>query len=167
MHLETKRLLIRSLQPADAPALAKIWTDPAVTRYMGGPRNYDKLLKDFQEDASGGASSPFDLWPVLELATDEIIGHCGLLDKEVDGQTEIELIYVLGSSAWGQGYATEAALAIRDYAFDSLKLKRLVSLIDPENQPSARVAQKVGMKLEKETVRPGGKLTQVYSIEIS
>lgn len=167
MYLKTKRLLIRSIQSGDVQALAELWTDPAVTRYLGGPRNAETLLKDFQAEAQAGQPDPFDLWPVIDLSSGQVIGHCGLLEKEVEGQPEIEVVYVLSASTWGQGYATEAALALRDYAFDQLGLTRLIALIKPEHQASAHVAQKIGMRLERETVRAGGQVMQVYAINPS
>ena len=100
---------------------------------------------------------------MIETASNDVIGHCGLLKKEVDGQSEIELVYVLHKLAWGKGYAIEAAIALRDYALGACQLERLVSLIDPANHGSERVAQKVGMTVEKEVLR-GEKLMRVYSI---
>lgn len=163
MHLETERLLIRKIQLSDIPALVEIWTDPKVTQFMGGPRDKDFLVQTFSDDVEAGQPEPYDLWPVIETASNEVVGHCGLLDKEVDGQLEIELTYVLRKSAWGNGYATEAAAALRDYAFETRQLERLIALIDPENLGSERVAQKVGMALEKEVLR-GDKLMRVYAI---
>lgn len=164
MHLETERLLIRKIQLLDIPVLVEIWTDPEVTQFMGGPRDKDVLQQMFNEDVDAEQPEPYDLWPVIEAASDEVVGHCGLLDKEVDGQLEIELTYVLRKSAWGNGYATEAATALRDYAFETRQLERLIALIDPANHDSERVAQKVGMTLEKEVLR-GDKLMRVYSIQ--
>jgi RimJ/RimL family protein N-acetyltransferase len=86
------------------------------------------------------------------------------LEKEVNGQPEIELTYVLHKSAWGKGYATEAALGLRDYAFEKYGLKRLIALIDPTNRGSEQVARKVGLTLEKE-VRRGDKLMRMYAIQ--
>jgi len=163
MHLKTGRLLIRKIQVSDIPTLVEIWTDPDVTQFMGGPRDKDFLVQSFTEDVEAGQPDLYDLWPVIEAASDEVIGHCGLLDKEVDGQLEVELTYVLYKSAWGKGYATESAIALRDYAFGTCQLERLVSLIDPANHGSERVAQKVGMVLKKEVQR-GDKLMQVYAI---
>jgi len=71
-------------------------------------------------------------------------------------------IYVFAKDKWGQGYATEAGRAICDYAFDRLRFKRLIALIDPDNVASARVAEKAGMTFWKETVRPSGKRMCVY-----
>lgn len=161
MHIETDRLIIRPLQQTDAPTLAEIWSNLDVTRFMGGPRNYAEVLESLEQDAAG-PGLVFDLWAVLEKYSGGIIGHCGLLDKEVEGQTEFELVYVFHPSAWGKGYATEAAAAIRDYAFAILGLTRLIALIDPDNTASAQVARKLGFHLEKETLRPGGKIMQLY-----
>lgn len=164
MHIETARLVIRKLEASDAQALAQLWTDPEVTRYMGGPRDYDELLRIFQEDAAASPPPEIDLWPVVEKATSRVIGHCGLIDKEVDGRQEVELVYVFETAAWGKGYATEAASRIRDHAFETLGLDRIISLIDPDNSASERVAVKVGMQFEKETRRPGGRVMRVYAI---
>lgn len=160
---ETKRLAIRLMTEPDIPALASIWTDAQVTRFMGGPRVYDELCAGFKQDLEAPPQR-LDLWPVVERNSGAVIGHCGLLAKEVDGQNEVELVYVIAAAFWGRGYATEAAMAIRDYAFKSLKLARLISLIDPLNAASEKVAMKVGMKFARDTVRPNGKKMKVYAI---
>ena len=165
MRIETERLLLRPLEIPDARPLAKLWSDAEVTRYMGGPRDPGEIQELLEEEARAGPTSEIDLWPVIEKASGEVVGHCGLLDKQVDGRDEIELIYVFNVAAWGKGYATEMGIAIRDYAFDRLGLRRIIALIDPENEPSKRVAEKVGMRFEKETLRPGGKLLHVYGMD--
>lgn len=164
MRIHTERLLIRSPEPADAQLLAEIWADPEVTRTLGGPRDRDEIERMLTEDAEEEDPQTFDLWPVIERATGEVVGHCGLLEKEVGGQPEIELVYVLRRASWGRGYATEAARAIRDYAFNELGLRRLISLIEPDNKGSQRVAEKVGMALEAEIIRPGGHPRQAYAM---
>lgn len=163
LYIETGRLIVRPLQQADAPALAELWSDPDVTQFMGGPRDYHRVRETLEQDAAGPALT-FDLWPVVEKNSGRVIGHCGLLDKEVEGQAEVELVYVFHPAVWGKGYATEAAAAIRDYAFTSLGLARLIALIDPHNAASAQVARKLGFHLEKETRRPGGKVMQLYAL---
>ena len=106
------------------------------------------------------------MWPVEEIQTSEVVGHCGLLEKEVDGKDEIEINYFFKPSAWGKGYAKEIGKAIIDYAFREKKLERLIALIKPENDISEHVAQKIGMIYEKEVIRPGGTKRKVYVIEI-
>ncbi len=164
MRIETERLLLRTLRRADGEPLARLWSDPLVTRYMGGPRDA-ATIRQMMEEEAGTPSTMDDLWPVVEKATGDVIGHCGLLRKQVDGRDEVELVYVLAASAWGHGYATEIAVGLRDYAFTQVRLGRLVALVDPDNGASARVAERVGMHLEKETLRPGGKTMAVYAIE--
>jgi len=163
MKLETERLILRPLEVADAVACSKLWTDPEVTRYMGGPRNYEEIYAEFVKDARDESPPKFDLWPVVEKSTGKIIGHCGLLDKEVEGKEEIELVYVFAQTAWGNGYATEIANAIADYAFSELGLKRIISLIKPRNEASENVARKIDMEYEKDVLRPGNKAMRVYS----
>lgn len=162
MHLETPRLLIRRLQAEDAASLAAIWADPTVTRHMGGPRDEARVRMSLAEDAAAPGQPDYDLHPVVEKATWRIIGHCGLLEKTVDGVGEIELVYVFASSAWGKGYATEAGHAIMGHAFTRWGVRRLIALIDPENAGSERVAVKLGMRHEKDTLRPGGKRMKVF-----
>ena len=163
--LETKRLTLRHQQASDVASLVALWAAPEVTRYMGGPRDRDWLQSVFEETARDPYAERYDLWPVIEKETGEVVGHCGLLDKEVEGKTEIELTYVLASSAWGRGYGTEIGHALKRYAFEEMGIGRLIALIEPENEASERVAVKVGMRLEKEVLRPGGAVRKMYVVE--
>ena len=94
------------------------------------------------------------------------MGHCGLLDKEIEDAPEIEINYFFIPETWGQGYATEIALALKQYAERELGLSRLVALIAPENVGSAKVAEKIGMMLEQEIVRPGGAVKHLYTMRL-
>jgi ribosomal-protein-alanine N-acetyltransferase len=165
MKLETKLFFIRSLKVEDVTTLAKLWTNPDVTRFMGGPRNYEEVYGQLMEDARLVPPPKFDLWVVIEKATGDIVGHCGILDKDIDNTKEFELVYVIDKPSWGKGYATEVSSAIQNFAFHELGLKRIVSLVDPANQASARVAVKVGLKYEKDIVRPGGKIMHLYCLK--
>ena len=118
----------------------------------------------FETKISSGQTD-LALWPVVEKATTgELVGHCGLLRKYVDGQSEIELVYVIMKKAWGRGHATEVAAAIRDHALGQLGCGRLIALINPANVASERVAVKIGLKHQKDTVRPDGKSSRVYAL---
>lgn len=163
--LETERLRLRRLQLSDVSALVDLWRDPDVTRYMGGPRDRAQLEAIFEETAQDPFADRYDLWPVEEKQTGEVIGHCGLLDKEVESKMEVELVYVFARAVWGKGYATEIGKVLKEYAFEQMGLRRLIALIEPENEGSERVAVKVGMHLEKEVVRPGGAVRRVYVIQ--
>lgn len=159
----SRRLLVRRLAEADIPAVAALWADAQVTRFMGGPRKFEEVCASLRSDLIM-PPDPYDLWPVVELGTETVVGHCGLLPKTVNGQKEIELVYVIAADHWGRGYATETAAAIRDHAFRDLGLPRLVSLIDPEHAASGRVALKLGMKYETDTVRSHGRTLRVYAM---
>jgi RimJ/RimL family protein N-acetyltransferase len=94
----------------------------------------------------------------------KIIGDCGIILQQVEGERLYEIGYHLRRDFWGQGLATEAAIACRDWAFAHLKADRLISLIRPENLPSCRVAERTGMTVWKE-VNWRGLRQHVYSIE--
>ena len=164
--LETERLVLRYQSASDVAFLTNLWADPIVTHFLGGPRDRDWLRSVFEETAKNPQAERYDLWPVVEKETSLVVGHCGLLDKDVDGQAEIELSYVFSPVVWGKGYATEIATAIKQWAMEKLGIKRLIALIEPENSASERVAFKIGMHLEKETIRPGGARRRVYVVEV-
>lgn len=84
-----------------------------------------------------------------------LIGDCRLERMEVDGEAEVELGYDMRSDFWNRGLATEVASAVRDYAFDRLRLPRLISLIRQGNLPSRRVAEKVGLRQAGALTRHG------------
>ena len=166
MKIETDRSIIRWIQKADLEPLAALWADPEVTYYMGGRRNYEEVLKELGEDAQLNPQPAFDLWPVIEKETGQIIGHCGILEKNIEGRNQYEIVYVLAKSAWGKGFATEVANSLKDYAFDQLGLKRITALIDPDNLKSEIVATKIGLRYEKNTVRPNGKNMRLFALNI-
>lgn len=165
MQIETQRLLLRPLVPADVNALVQIWTDADVTRYMGGPREPEKVRASLTEDAQANPPPLFDLQPVVEKANGIVVGDCGIIEKIVDDRAEHELVYVFAKSAWGKSYATEMAQAIKEYASEQMGLTRIIALIDPDNVVSQRVAEKVGLRYERETLRPSGKRMRLYAAE--
>jgi len=164
MHLETQRLVLRDIEEDDAEALADLWTDPSVTMFMGGPRDYDNMISVFEQDAAAHDLRVYDLWTLVEKSSERIIGHCGLTDKDVEGELEIELIVVLAHDAWGKGYGSEIASALLEYAFTTAGLERVIALIEPNNRASERMAKSIGMHFERQVVRPGGHLRNVYAI---
>jgi [ribosomal protein S5]-alanine N-acetyltransferase len=90
------------------------------------------------------------LWAMTLKGAEQVIGDCGLIAQEVEGVEETEIGYHIRRDFWGQGLATEAARACRDYGFERLGRSRLISMIRPENFPSRRVAEKNGMRIERE-----------------
>jgi len=158
----TERLIVRALEPGDVEPLAALWCDPAATAHLGGPRTFEAVCRTLREDLALPEPPPFDLWPTIERASGRVVGHCGLLDKEIAGRSEVELVYVIAPLAWGRGFATEAGQAIRDHAVAVLGRRRLVALIHPDNAASERVAAKLGFQCEGEVERPRG-IMRVYA----
>jgi RimJ/RimL family protein N-acetyltransferase len=162
--LETPRLQLREFTPEDADALALVLSDPETMRYYPVP--YDRAgveqwiernRQRYQDDGVG-------LWAMELKKTQELIGDCGIIRQQVEGESFYEIGYHLRRDFWGQGLATEAAVACRDWGFAHLKTSRLISLIRPENLPSRRVAERIGMTVWKE-VNWRGLTHCVYSIE--
>ena len=150
--LETDRLLLREFLPTDIDALATVISDPETMRFYPEPLNragveswIERNLRRYRDDGHG-------LWAMVLKSSGEVIGDCGLTRKAVDGVDEIEIGYHVRRDLWGRGLAPEAAGACRDYGFERLHAQRLISLIRPENLPSRRVAEKVGLTLWKEVL---------------
>jgi RimJ/RimL family protein N-acetyltransferase len=91
----------------------------------------------------------FGQWAIVRKSDGACIGECGICAQEVDGKKEYEISYRLRRDDWGRGLASEAAQACRDYAFKRLGLQRLISILEPDNAASVRVAERMGMTLEK------------------
>ena len=150
MEIETNRLLLRPLQTDDITSLVNIWLDPDVTTFMGGPRNKTSLVEGFKEDVHNPSTQIDDLWPVIEKASSEGVGHCGLLEKDIEGKKETELIYIFHKRAWGKQYASEIGQALIKHAEKNLRLYKLIALINPKNVASEKVAIKLGMQFFKQ-----------------
>ncbi len=107
------------------------------------------------------------LWATIHKETGKFIGRCGLLPWTIEGQQEVEVAYSLAQDFWGRGLATDAAQGILQYGFEKLNLPRMICLIDPENIASQRVAEKMGMSLEKTVDGYEGDNTPFYVYSIN
>jgi len=146
--LETKRLALRRLTLCDLDDLARFYADPVVMRFYPSvrtreesERNLDWIIQQY--DARPGTG----LWAAVYKPDNRLIGRCGLIWQTVDnGAQDLEVGYLLDKAVWNRGLATEAAQAIRDYAFCAFaNVPRLISIIHPVNTASQRVAEKNGM----------------------
>jgi RimJ/RimL family protein N-acetyltransferase len=154
--IETPRLLLRPFVEQDLDALASLMANADFMRFSGGVFSreqterflYDRII------APARARLPSQ-FAVVVREENRLIGYCGFFRQMVDGVEEIEIGYRLDPAFWNRGLATEAALAVRDYAFQNLQLTRVISLIHPDNHASRRVTEKNGMTLEKTTVFKG------------
>jgi [ribosomal protein S5]-alanine N-acetyltransferase len=151
--METDRMTLRQMTPGDVEHLLGIFSDPEAMRFYPGTKDRAETEGWIGWNLESYQKHGFGLWIAELRTTGEFVGQCGLVRQEVDGQPEVEIGYLFLRRVWGQGLATEAARASRDYAFDRLGYRRLISLIHPENRASQRVAEKVGMTLEKQVVK--------------
>ena len=152
---ETERLVIREMVLEDVPALCEICRQEAVRAFIRD------VGDDIQEETKKHSAYieqvyrfyDYGYWGVYNRKTGELIGRCGIQDCRLNGVWELELGYLLNPSEWGKGYATEAVSAVMDYAFGCLGITRIFALIEPENQHSVRVAERVGMKFQEYGVK--------------
>ncbi|MCD0446189.1 GNAT family N-acetyltransferase [Glycomyces sp. A-F 0318] len=170
MELRTERLLLRPLAVADAEALAAINADPEVMRYIGNGR---PLTPEETEARTAKAAAHWDehgwgVFAAVESATGAFVGWAALAVPSFLPEIlpATELGWRVRRDRWGRGYAPEAARAVAGFAFGDLGLDRVVSCIHAENAASIRVAEKLGMSLERETVVPGvGVPCSVYELK--
>jgi RimJ/RimL family protein N-acetyltransferase len=153
--LGTPRLILREFSPDDVDALARVLSDTETMRFYPAPLDCTGVENWIARNRRRYANNGHGLWAMVLKANGELIGDCGLTIQDVDGANEIEIGYHVRRDLWGQGLATEAARACRDFGFARLPVDRLVSIIRPENLPSRRVAEKNGMTVWKEVVRVG------------
>lgn len=163
--LETDRLTLRVFRPEDIEEFAPIEADPEVMRfYASGPRSREWAERGVNYFISLQEQHGFSPWAVIQKSDSRFLGFCGLIPQTVDGNAEVEVGYKLAHAEWGKGLATEAARAVRDWAFAHLDVPRLVSIIDPGNAASLRVAEKNGMVYVKDMTYDG-KVCRLYAIE--
>jgi RimJ/RimL family protein N-acetyltransferase len=159
--LETERLRLREPTPEDLDALAPIFADPEVQRYTGGVvRSREYVADRIEEMRAHWRRYGVGLFAVERKADQAVLGRVGFLvwdpvswenglRAHVAQPYETEIGWTLGREHWGQGYATEGAIAARDWAARELGLRRLISLIQVGNEASERVAEKLGMSVER------------------
>jgi ribosomal-protein-alanine N-acetyltransferase len=147
IRLETPRTFLRDILGNDADFLLRMMGDPEVMRFYPKPADardvrdfINRMRNSYREDGCG-------LWLVVDRESGEPLGRVGLLRQHVNGTDEFEIGYMIHRPFWRRGFATEAALAVREYAFGERKLPRVISLIRPENLPSQGVARKLGMDI--------------------
>ena len=140
----TLRLRFREMTETDLDSMAALLGDPEVMRFYPAPKSRDEAAGWIHWNQENYAEHGYGLW-IIETHEGEFVGDCGLTWQPVNGAQKLEVGYHVRSDLQGQGYATEAAIACRDYARDQLEAKELIAIIHPENRASERVAEKIGM----------------------
>jgi RimJ/RimL family protein N-acetyltransferase len=167
--IETERLLLRRFTIDDLDELAAIFAKPEVWWFnmrRGLTRDEsEKMLRSrFIEPWS---TRGYAHWAVIRKEDSRMLGYCGLAIPTFLPEVlpAVEVGYRFDPDAWNRGYATEAAVASLTFGFEELGLDRIIAIYDIENEASGRVMQRLGMRVERETVHPtdGSKL-RVYEI---
>ena len=159
---ETKRCSLRIFQETDREDAAQLFVNPEVRAFLGGVRTSDTIQSILDEMLAPEDDSCN--WVVREKNTQDFIGMISL-DLHHEGVDQ-ELSYQFLPEWWGQGYATEAAAVIIDYALNELELPALVAETQSANVPSCRLLEKLGMKLERKVSRFGAEQS-IYAIRPS
>jgi ribosomal-protein-alanine N-acetyltransferase len=159
---ETPRLTVRPLETSDASALADLYTDPEVMHHLGGVRDREVVRRVFEEIAGAPDDDAERIGSLVERSTGAVLGCCGLVRKEIAGRLEYELTYTRAKHRWGRGIATEAVRAVAAHATSALAKPRLAALIEPANEPSARVALRAGFRYAGPVARPGERVLHLY-----
>jgi RimJ/RimL family protein N-acetyltransferase len=153
--LQTPRLRLQELTPEDLDFLAMMLGDHEVMHFYPKPLSHDEAREWLNRQLRRYAADGHSLWLVVDRKRRLPLGTVGLVSQEVDGAREPEIGWLIHRTYWRRGYATEAALGVRSYAFDELRKPRVISMIRPENFPSQGVARHIGMTRGRKTMFHG------------
>ena len=145
---ETDRLIIRPWREEDRPAFAAVMSDPEVTRYVHGGKPYTDPEIDawFERQARQIADYGMCMGAVIEKSSTRLVGLSGV--QPLGTTADLEIGWIFARDTWGNGYATEAGRAAMNHVLETLGRSRVVAIIDPDNEPSKRVAARLGMQYE-------------------
>ncbi len=146
-EVETERLRFRQWRADDFEDYAKYYADENLARFVGGQMDRNKAWRYLASVVGHWSLRGYGIWAVEEKETGAFVGGIGLWNPE--GWPEPEVGYWLMPEMMGKGYATEAVVRSREYAYDVLGMETLVSYIHPDNEPSKRVAERAGAHLEE------------------
>lgn len=153
MILETERLYLRELTQEDYPSLCRILQDEETMYAYEGAFCDTEVQEWLDRQISRYRRWGFGLWAVVLKETGQMIGQCGLTMQPWKGEEVLEVGYLFERNFWHRGYATEAAKACRDYAFEVLKAKEVCSIIRDTNLASQKVAVRNGMCRKDSEIR--------------
>lgn len=162
--LETERMIFRRLRPDDLDALAALYRDPEIRRYFPeGTLTRAETEEELNWFRDGHPDrSELGLWAAILKPSGAFIGRCGLLPWTIEGVDEVEIAYLIAKPYQRQGLGAEAAQALVRHGFETLGLKRLIALIDPEHAASIKTAMKAGLRFERE-IEMDGVRSAVYA----
>ena len=164
MVLRTARLRLREYSLADFDALFEMLSDAETMRHY--PEHFDEemTLKWIEKNIRRYKEYGFGLWAVILEETGEFIGDCGLTVQNIDGELLPEIGYHIHKKYWRQGFAGEAARAVRDWSFENTEYDRLYSYMKYTNEASCATAIAMGMRKVKEYADEINGVSYAYAI---
>ena len=162
--VETPRLIVRQLTPADDEFLVGLFNEPSFIANIG-----DRNIRSAEDARRFIMEVPMASYQRnghghyrVELKDGTVIGTCGLIRRDYIRETDIGFAYL--PAYWGQGYAYEAAEAVLKFGRETLGLKRIVAVVSPHNTPSMRLLEKLGLRYEGPTqLAPGAETIHLYA----
>lgn len=148
--IETDRLILRQMQWDDLSDLEEMLFDPRVMYAYEYTFTEQDAKVWLERQLNRYEQFGFGLWAMVEKESGEMVGQAGITWQECEGEKVLEIGYLLKYRHWHKGYATEAAIACKDYAFSVLGAEKVNSIIKADNFASQKVAERNGMKPEKE-----------------
>lgn len=151
--LETERLILREMVEADFPLLCKHLQDADVMYAFEHAYSDAEVQQGLEKQFRRYAQYGFGVWAVILKESGELIGQCGLSMQPCEDGELLEIGYIFQKEHWHKGYATEAAIACREYAFNELNADEVFSLIRDTNIASQNVAERNGMTIQGEFIK--------------
>ncbi|WP_312561088.1 GNAT family N-acetyltransferase [Anaerospora sp.] len=150
---ESKRLLFRKIVKSDFQNLCSVLQDKEVMYAWEHAFTDEEVNNWIDKNLERYSNEGYSYFAVIEKDTDHFIGVMGPLIEQMEDGEQIGIGYILNKQYWGKGYAVEGARASLDYAFQYLKADKVIAHIRPNNLPSRKVAEKLGMKIEGEYIK--------------
>jgi len=148
--VETPRLRLREFRRDDLEALAAMVADPEQMRFYRHTRDRDEARAWLDRTLAGYAERGYGKWLIEARTAGAFLGYTGIEPLELEGVAEVEIGWHVHRSVWGQGIATEAAGAALGLALGRLGIPRVVAIVPPAHRASRRVAEKIGMREERD-----------------
>ena len=164
MILETERLFLREMTMDDFDSLYAVLADPEIMQHYPYSFDEERVRSWIERNMKRYTDDGFGLWAVCLKDTGEMIGDCGLTLQNIDGQMLPEIGYHIRKDQQRKGYAKEAAMAVRDWAFGNTEYPALYSYCKYTNVGSFKTAESIGMHFEKEYEDEANKITHVSVI---
>ena len=162
--LETERLFLREMTMDDFDSLYAVLADPEIMQHYPYSFDEERVRSWIERNMKRYTDDGFGLWAVCLKDTGEMIGDCGLTLQNIDGQMLPEIGYHIRKDQQRKGYAKEAAMAVRDWAFGNTEYPALYSYCKYTNVGSFKTAESIGMHFEKEYEDEANKITHVSVI---